>query len=559
MSTPASAWASAISAYSSRVASLSTRPSGVSTPQWPWSVNSSRHRSLITVSASPTSATTSVIATLRMPSGSIAPEPTASLLLGDAEEHHAAEPELGRLGGRLAQRVAGVLDDAGHRRDRHAARRSPRGRTAAAPAGAASTDVSATSRRSAGRACAAGAAGPAGPASSAATPRSSRGTRPTAGRGLALGRLGDRLAGLEHRRPARGAEVGERVGEHRRRPASGASTSTRRPCSSAVLAVAGPITAITVDGCGLPAMPTRLRTVDDDVKTTASNLPVLIASRVGAGGGAARTVRYAVTSSTSQPRSIRPATRFSVAMSARGRKTRLIGSSSVVVLRPVLEQPGGRLLARRHQVGAQAPGGDRLGGLLADRGDLEAGEGARVEAVLLELLAHRLHRVDRGEGDPLVAALDQAADGLVHLLRVARRLDRDRRHLLGHGAVAAQPGDSEPACSLVRGTRTRQPNSGLVSNHDSVSRSSTTVADHDDGGRRHPRGARVGGDVGQRRGDRGLLGGGADAGHRDRRLRGRGRRRSAPWRCRRSCRRAESSTSVRSSAYWLQSTLSCRR
>ena len=31
-----------------------------------------------------------------------------------------------------------------------------------------------------------------------------------------------------------------------------------------------------------------------------------------------------------------------------------------------------------------------------------------------------------------------------------------------------------PACSLVRGTRTRQPNSGLVSNHDSVSRRSTT-------------------------------------------------------------------------------------
>src|SRR3954470_24315420 len=29
-----------------------------------------------------------------------------------------------------------------------------------------------------------------------------------------------------------------------------ASTSTRRPCSSAVFAVAGPITALTVDGCG---------------------------------------------------------------------------------------------------------------------------------------------------------------------------------------------------------------------------------------------------------------------------------------------------------------------
>ena len=108
---------------------------------------------------------------------------------------------------------------------------------------------------------------------------------------LALGRPGDRLAGLEHRGPTRGTEVGERVDEHLDRRASGASTSTRRPCSSAVLAVAGPITAITVEGCGLPAMPTRLRTVEDDVNTTASNLPVLIASRVGAGGGAARTVR----------------------------------------------------------------------------------------------------------------------------------------------------------------------------------------------------------------------------------------------------------------------------
>src|SRR5918995_2784125 len=77
-----------------------------------------------------------------------------------------------------------------------------------------------------------------------------------------------------------------------------AMTSTRRPCSSQVLAVAGPITATIVDGCGLPAMPTRLRTVEEEVKTAASNLPVLIASRTDAGGGAARTVRESVTSST---------------------------------------------------------------------------------------------------------------------------------------------------------------------------------------------------------------------------------------------------------------------
>jgi len=72
---------------------------------------------------------------------------------------------------------------------------------------------------------------------------------------------------------------------------AGATTSTRRPWASHVLAVAGPMAATTVTAWGLPAMPTRLRTVELDEKTTASNWPCLIASRVSAGGGAARTVR----------------------------------------------------------------------------------------------------------------------------------------------------------------------------------------------------------------------------------------------------------------------------
>ena len=150
----------AISAYTSSVASLSTRPSAVSTPQWPWSVNSSRHRSLITVSASPTSAdhvgdrdVEDAVGVERAGAGGV-------LGLRDAEQHHPAEPEP-RPPRRRPSRsgVAGVLDDARHRRDRAAARRSPRARTAAAPAGAARREVSATSRRSAGRASAAGAAG----------------------------------------------------------------------------------------------------------------------------------------------------------------------------------------------------------------------------------------------------------------------------------------------------------------------------------------------------------------------------------------------------------------
>ena len=72
----------------------------------------------------------------------------------------------------------------------------------------------------------------------------------------------------------------------------GAFTSTRSPYSAAVCAVCGPITAMTVTACGFPAMPIRFRTVEEEVNRTASNPPPLIASRTGAGGGAARTVRW---------------------------------------------------------------------------------------------------------------------------------------------------------------------------------------------------------------------------------------------------------------------------
>jgi len=71
----------------------------------------------------------------------------------------------------------------------------------------------------------------------------------------------------------------------------GAVTSTRSPNSAAVWAVCGPMTPMTVTACGLPAMPTRFLTVEDEVNRTASKPPPLMASRTGAGGGAARTVR----------------------------------------------------------------------------------------------------------------------------------------------------------------------------------------------------------------------------------------------------------------------------
>ncbi len=202
-----------MSAYAASVRSLSTRPSGVSRPQCPWSVNSSRHRSLITVSASPTSATTSVMARLRMPAGSMAPDPVGVLGLRDAEEHHAAQPQLGGLVGGLQQRRARVLDDARHRVDRTRLGRCPRARTTAAPAAAPRRG----SRRpsAAGQAwCAAGAGG----RRAGSTPATSAGclghgyfaVALTTRGGLALRRLGDRL----HRR--RSSPAG---GRRRSRPA----------------------------------------------------------------------------------------------------------------------------------------------------------------------------------------------------------------------------------------------------------------------------------------------------------------------------------------------------
>ena len=70
------------------------------------------------------------------------------LVLRDAEQDDAGDAEVGQLGDLLAQRLAGVLHDAGQRRSA-AARRCPRGRTA----GRQVVDrqrVSATSRRRAG-------------------------------------------------------------------------------------------------------------------------------------------------------------------------------------------------------------------------------------------------------------------------------------------------------------------------------------------------------------------------------------------------------------------------
>ena len=123
----------------------------------------------------------------------------------------------------------------------------------------------------------------------------------------------------------------------------------------------------------------------------------------------------------------------------------------LVERRPLLEQPVRRHLTGRHEVGHDAPLAQGRGGDPTDRGDLQAGEGAGVETELLELLPHRLHGVDRGEADPLVAAGDQALDRALHLLGRARRLDRDRRDDLGGRAVRLEPGDRRAGLLLGAG------------------------------------------------------------------------------------------------------------
>ncbi len=171
---------------------------------------------------------------------------------------------------------------------------------------------------------------------------------------------------------------------------------------------------------------------------TASNPPPLIASRVSDGGGEARTVRYAVTSSTSQPSSMRLSHQGLGGDVGARQEHPVDRVEDRVVGRPVLQQPGRRLLARGDQVRLDAEVDQRAGGLFADRGDLDPGEGAGVEPVLLELLPDRLDRVHAGEGDPLVPAGDQALDRALHLLGRTRRLDGDRRDLVRHRAVGAE-------------------------------------------------------------------------------------------------------------------------
>ena len=255
-----------------------------STPQWPWSVNSSRHRSAMTTRSSPTASTTAREGDVEdavgvvgagadarpSPSGTpktmIPPSPASTQRRASSTSDSRVcwtTPGIAEIG-------TGVVDALARRR----------------PAARARPGAAASRRR------AAGSRGRLPQPAGRATGREARRRR---SRGPATRRRG-RFAGSAAATGSPASLRGEREAE---RPwsasastsasavASGASTSTRRPCSSAVLAVAGPMQATTVVGCGLPAMPTRLRTVELDVKTHGVERAALdrVAHRRGRRGG----------------------------------------------------------------------------------------------------------------------------------------------------------------------------------------------------------------------------------------------------------------------------------
>ena len=89
MSAPASAWLMAVRPYSSKVESLSTTSSWT-TPQWPWSVYSHRHRSAMIRTSD--RERISLIARWVIPSSAHAPLPRASLVLGIPKSSTAGMP-----------------------------------------------------------------------------------------------------------------------------------------------------------------------------------------------------------------------------------------------------------------------------------------------------------------------------------------------------------------------------------------------------------------------------------------------------------------------------------
>ncbi|CAO0829485.1 hypothetical protein SMICM17S_03554 [Streptomyces microflavus] len=208
----------------------------------------------------------------------------------------------------------------------------------------------------------------------------------------ALARPGHRVAGLLRGVPPLAPEGGERLGELVHGRASDAAVHAQ-----AVLlgGLRGGRADTRDDGhvVRLARDPDQVadgrgRGEQDRVEAAA-----LIAYRTGVGRrrrGAQAQSGCTVTSSTSGPSSsISPATRVSVAMSARGRNTRSIGSKTRIG-RPVLQQPGGGLLAGGHQVRLHTKSTRAAAVCSPTAATLIPANARAVQPVLLELLPHRL-------------------------------------------------------------------------------------------------------------------------------------------------------------------------
>ena len=291
-----------------------------------------------------------------MPSGSVPGGAGRVLLLvlRHAEQHQPADARLDRLRGGLAQGVPGVLDHARHRADRLRL---------------ADALLDEQRQDQVGR-VQPGLARPAGAAPGVRRSRRGRTTRESAliellltsrawsARLAAGSRGGARWAGSPARRPPRRVPPGRaELGQRLRQPCtdgSGPCTSTRRPYSSAVFAVGGPMHGDHRDGVRLARDPTRLRTVEDEVNSTASKPPPLIASRIVGGRrrgphGPVRGDVVDLPAQLDQPGD----QRLGGDVGARQQHP-VDRVEDLVVGRPVLQQARGGLLAARHQVGLDA-------------------------------------------------------------------------------------------------------------------------------------------------------------------------------------------------------------
>ena len=114
------------------------------------------------------------------------------------------------------------------------------------------------------------------------------------------------------------------------------------------------------------------------------------------------------------------------------------GVDQVVVGRELQRQVVGGITFRRPQVRGESDATKGLHRAATDRCQLDAGEGARIQAILRESLYDGSYRMLRSEHHPQEPPVDDATNRLLHGLFRARRFDGHRRHHLGGGPETGQ-------------------------------------------------------------------------------------------------------------------------